>query len=53
MQALSFDARTHVYTIDGEVLPSATEIAATVVGKDMTKIPPAVLAKARKRGQEG
>ena len=52
MQALSFDARTHVYTIDGEVLPSATEIAATVVGKDMTKIPPAVLAKARKRGQE-
>lgn len=52
MRTLSFEASSHTYTVDGAVVPSATEIAAKVVGKDMTKIPPAALAKARQRGQE-
>lgn len=52
MRTLSFDAASHTYTVDGAVVPSATEIAAKVTGKDVAKIPPAALAKARQRGQE-
>lgn len=50
MPNLSFDPESHVYTLDGEIIPSVSQIAAKVTGKDVSKIPAGVLDAARLRG---
>ncbi len=51
MKTLSFDPANHLYALDGEVIPSVTEITRAVVGKDLSRIPPAVLEAASARGR--
>lgn len=50
MPTLSFDSETHTYTLDGEVIPSVTQIIDAVTGKDFSKINPDVLRAAAGHG---
>jgi hypothetical protein len=45
----SFDPVRHLYTLDGKVLPSVTQILAPLI--DYSGVPPAVLERARRLGQ--
>lgn len=51
MRTLSFDKEKQIYTIDGNIVPRVTQIVAAVTGKNMSAIPPKVLATARERGE--
>src|SRR5215475_1743086 len=50
-QVLQFDPTAHVYRIDGVVVPSGTELLeAAGISPDYSKVNPAVLQHARRRG---
>jgi hypothetical protein len=48
--ALVFDEATHTYTLDGERLPSVTQILQRAGAIDFSHIPPTILEAARERG---
>ena len=55
MKSLSFDEKNHEYRLisdDGSVaiMPSVTQIASSVTGKDLSGIDPAILSAATERG---
>lgn len=47
---LSFDAEKHEYTLDGNVIPSATQIVRRVLGQDLSSVSTEVLKSATERG---
>ena len=50
MTGLQFDEATHIYRLDGEVLPSVTTLMQQLSSAEYKAIPQAVLAKAADRG---
>jgi len=52
MPRLSYNDEKHEYDLDSIVIPSVTQIAQAVTGKDLSKIPPKILQAARARGVE-
>ena len=43
MKKIKFDAKNHIYTVDGVILPSVTTIIRAVRGDSFDGVPPAVL----------
>jgi hypothetical protein len=50
--ALVFDAISHTYTLDGEHLPSVTQILVRSGAIDFSSVPPTILEAARARGSD-
>jgi hypothetical protein len=49
-RGLTFEPSTHTYTLDGEVVPSVTQILKRAGLIDFSGIPPTILERARRRG---
>jgi hypothetical protein len=52
MPEFTFDAERHEYRLDGHRLPSVTELIRPLTDDCYANIPPAVLERARQRGQD-
>jgi len=47
-----FDAVSHTYSIDGEIVPSVSQIIAQATSKQFDSVDPVILANAARRGTE-
>ena len=52
MKEIQFDAKNHIYTVDGVVLPSVTQIIRAVRGDSFDGVPPAVLKEKAEYGNK-
>lgn len=52
MSKLTFNEDNHEYRLDGQIIPSVTEVLAYIKGEQYKAINPSVLAYARQRGKE-